>query len=189
MAEEIRDPGRNVPRALALGTIAVIIIYALAQHAVSLRDAGRASWRRSRAACSTSSPSACSARAPATSWVSCRSSAWRPSISAMDVRRTARVLRDGARRLVLRRRCAGASEVSRRRPRRSSRRPCGRAMLVLTGSLDALTNYVGFCHHAVRRHRGDGGVRAARARARTRRARTRRSAIPSRPRSSCSPAC
>jgi basic amino acid/polyamine antiporter, APA family len=29
MAEEIRDPGRNVPRALLMGTIAVIIIYAL----------------------------------------------------------------------------------------------------------------------------------------------------------------
>ena len=29
MAEEIRDPGRNVPRALALGTVAVIAIYLL----------------------------------------------------------------------------------------------------------------------------------------------------------------
>ena len=29
VAEEIRDPGRNVPRALALGTIAVIVIYLL----------------------------------------------------------------------------------------------------------------------------------------------------------------
>ena len=29
MAEEIRDPGRNVPRALLMGTIGVIIIYAL----------------------------------------------------------------------------------------------------------------------------------------------------------------
>jgi basic amino acid/polyamine antiporter, APA family len=29
MAEEIRDPGRNVPRALALGTIAVIAVYLL----------------------------------------------------------------------------------------------------------------------------------------------------------------
>jgi APA family basic amino acid/polyamine antiporter len=29
MAEEIRDPGRNVPRALMLGTVAVIAIYAL----------------------------------------------------------------------------------------------------------------------------------------------------------------
>jgi APA family basic amino acid/polyamine antiporter len=29
VAEEIRDPGRNVPRALALGTIAVVVIYAL----------------------------------------------------------------------------------------------------------------------------------------------------------------
>ena len=29
MAEEIREPGRNVPRALLMGTIAVIIIYAL----------------------------------------------------------------------------------------------------------------------------------------------------------------
>ena len=29
MAEEMRDPGRNVPRALALGTAAVIAIYVL----------------------------------------------------------------------------------------------------------------------------------------------------------------
>jgi APA family basic amino acid/polyamine antiporter len=29
MAEEIRDPGRNVPRSLLIGTIAVIVIYAL----------------------------------------------------------------------------------------------------------------------------------------------------------------
>jgi len=29
MAEEIRDPGRNLPRALLMGTVAVIIIYAL----------------------------------------------------------------------------------------------------------------------------------------------------------------
>ena len=29
IAEEIRDPGRNVPRALALGTAAVIAIYVL----------------------------------------------------------------------------------------------------------------------------------------------------------------
>ncbi len=29
VAEEIRDPGRNVPRALALGTLAVIVIYLL----------------------------------------------------------------------------------------------------------------------------------------------------------------
>jgi APA family basic amino acid/polyamine antiporter len=29
MAEEIRDPGRNVPRALLMGTVGVIIIYAL----------------------------------------------------------------------------------------------------------------------------------------------------------------
>ena len=27
IAEEIRDPGRNVPRAFALGTAAVIVIY------------------------------------------------------------------------------------------------------------------------------------------------------------------
>ena len=29
VAEEIRDPGRNVPKALALGTIAVVVIYML----------------------------------------------------------------------------------------------------------------------------------------------------------------
>src|SRR5690606_4790089 len=29
VAEEIRDPGRNVPKALAIGTLAVIVIYVL----------------------------------------------------------------------------------------------------------------------------------------------------------------
>ena len=50
-----------------------------AQPAVPLRAAGRRSSRRSRAASWTSSPTACSARAPATSWPWSRSSASPPA--------------------------------------------------------------------------------------------------------------
>ena len=46
VAEEIRDPGRNVPIALALGTLAVIAIYlglnALYLYAMPAAGAGRA---------------------------------------------------------------------------------------------------------------------------------------------------
>ena len=41
IAEEVRDPGRNVPRALALGTLAVIAIYILLNAALSLRASRR----------------------------------------------------------------------------------------------------------------------------------------------------
>ena len=46
MAEEIRDPGRNVPRALLLGTIARHHHLRAAEPAVSVRDAGRRACRR-----------------------------------------------------------------------------------------------------------------------------------------------
>ena len=46
VAEEVRDPGRNVPLALGLGTSIVVVLYVAAERAVCLRDAGRARWPR-----------------------------------------------------------------------------------------------------------------------------------------------
>ena len=48
VAEEIRDPGRNLPRALALGTGAVVVHLSAAQRAVSLRAPGRRAGRAQR---------------------------------------------------------------------------------------------------------------------------------------------
>ena len=66
MAEEIRDPGRNVPRALLMGTIGVIIIYALLNllylYAIPVGELAGGQGQRVR----SSSASACSARARAT---------------------------------------------------------------------------------------------------------------------------
>ena len=53
------------------------------------------------------------------------------------------------------------------------------SLLVLSGSADALTNYTGFAIVAVRRHRGDVALRASRRASQMRRVRSRRSAIPS----------
>ena len=50
VAEEVRDPGRNVPLALGLGTAIVVVLYVLAQRALRVRDAGLARWPRCRAA-------------------------------------------------------------------------------------------------------------------------------------------
>ena len=126
VAEEIREPGRNVPRALALGTLAVVAIYVLlnllflyvlpvgelAQVQGSVLDVvadrllgvtrrrrhGRRLDRQHRG-----------------------------EHQRDDVRRAARLLRDGARRPVLPRRRAHPSRAIRRRPRRSSRRRSGAA--------------------------------------------------------------
>ena len=46
VAEEIRNPERFVPRALALGTGAVVLLYVAAEPALRLFDAGDASWPR-----------------------------------------------------------------------------------------------------------------------------------------------
>ncbi len=52
VAEEMRDPGRNVPRALAFGTLAVIAIYLLLNrlfiYVVSRRSAGQGAGQRAR---------------------------------------------------------------------------------------------------------------------------------------------
>ena len=164
MAEEVRDPGRNVPLALALGTAAVIVIYLLINvlylYVMPIGELATGA----RAACSTSSPSGCSARAPATSWASCRSSAWRPSINAWTFagpRVYFAMARDGvffpaAARVHPRYKTPAISIVA---------QAVWATLLILTGSLDALANYVGLRDHAVCRHCRRRRLRAARARA------------------------
>jgi APA family basic amino acid/polyamine antiporter len=71
IAEELRDPGRTVPRAFAIGTGAVILIYVVL-NLLYIYVLPVASWGACRGACWTSSPIGCWARAPATSWASCR---------------------------------------------------------------------------------------------------------------------
>ena len=66
VAEEIRDPGRNLPRSLAIGTLAVIAVYLRHQPAVSVRVFDHRAGGAARAACWTSWPIGCSAPAPAT---------------------------------------------------------------------------------------------------------------------------
>ena len=78
LAEEVRDPGRNVPLALGLGTLGVIAIYLLL-NLLYLYVLPVTSSRRCGAASSTSSPTGFSVRVPETSWASCPSSASRPA--------------------------------------------------------------------------------------------------------------
>ena len=40
MAEEMRDPGRNVPLAMGIGTVAVVLIYLLMNVLYGLRPSG-----------------------------------------------------------------------------------------------------------------------------------------------------
>ena len=143
MAEEIRDPGRNVPRALLMGTIGVIIIYALLNmlylYAMPVGELAAvkgsvfdfigermlgaragdilAHRRRSSAWQPASMPGRSPDRACTTRW----------RATACFFRRPRRCIRS-----------------SRRRTPRSSRRPLWASILILTGSLDALANYVGF---------------------------------------------
>ena len=65
MAEEVRQPGRNLPLALALGTAAVTAIYLLSMCCTSTSSRS-GSWRPSRAACWISPPTGSWGSAPAT---------------------------------------------------------------------------------------------------------------------------
>ena len=132
--------------------------------AVSLRAAGRASWHRCRAACSTSSPIGCSGRAPATSWAWSRSSAsprasarWCSPGRASTTRWRATACSSGAPR--------GSIRASRRRRSSIVAQAVWSGLLVLSGGANALTTYTGFCRHAVRGRCGARAVRAAAARA------------------------
>jgi hypothetical protein len=66
VAEEIRDPGRNLPRSLAIGTFAVIAVYFRDQPALSVcvldHRAGGAKGQRA----GRRSPIGCSVQARAT---------------------------------------------------------------------------------------------------------------------------
>ena len=143
VAEEIHEPGRNVPRALALGTLAVVVIYFLlnllflyvlpvGQLAkvqgsvldVDRRPAARRSRRRHHG--------------------DRLDRQHRGEHQRDDVRGTARLLRDGARRPVLPRRRAGPSASTRRRPLAIVAQAVWSSVLVLSGGANALTTYTGF---------------------------------------------
>ena len=182
IAEEIRDPGRNVPRAFALGTAAVIVIYLLAEPAVSLRVARRRA-RESEGQRARRHRRSAARRARRRHHGRRLDHQPRGEHQRDDIRRAARVLRDGARRRVLRRRGEGASDDSRHRASAIVAQAVWASLLVLSGSADALTNYTGLrscCSPASRCCRCSCCARASR----TRRGPSRRSAIPSRPRSS-----
>ena len=76
VAEEIRDPGRNVPRALALGTLAVVAIYFLL-NLLFLYVLPVGELAKVQGSVLDVIADGCSACAPATSWASSRSSASR----------------------------------------------------------------------------------------------------------------
>ena len=143
VAEEIKDPGRNVPQALGARDAGGHRDLSAVERAVSLRAAGRASSRRSRAACSTSSPIGSSAPAPAMSWALVSIISLAASISAMTFagpRVYYAMARDG---LFVR-------PASRIHPRyRTPAIAIGAqalwsGLLVLSGSATTLTTYTGF---------------------------------------------
>ena len=187
VAEEIRDPGRNVPRALAHRHAGGRRDLPAAERAVPVRAAGRRSSRRCRAACSTWSPTA--ARAARRRHHGRRlDRQHRREHQRDDVRRAARLLRDGARRPVLPARRAASIRASRRRPTSIVAQAVWSGLLVLSGGANALTTYTGFCGRAVRRRSPSLALFVLRRASRTRRGRSRRSAIRSRRRSSRWPA-
>ena len=124
VAEEIRDPGRNLPRSLAIGTLAVIAVYfginLLYLYVFSVTELaalqGQRARRRRRSA-------ARFRRRPRDGHGRDRQPAGQQQ--RHDVCRPARLLRDGARQGVLRRGGEGASHLSARRRLRSSRRRSG----------------------------------------------------------------
>ena len=121
VAEEIRDPGRNVPRALALGHAGGGGDLPAAEHALSVRVAGGRAGRRARQrARRDRRPAARLARRRHHGRRLDRQSAGEHQRDGL--RRAARLLRDGPRRHVLPGGRPRPSHASARRPRRSSRR-------------------------------------------------------------------
>ncbi len=126
VAEEIHDPGRNVPRALALGTLAVVAIYFLLNllflYVLPVGGArpgeGQRARRHRRSAARRQRRQHHGDRVDRQH---------RCEHQRDDVRRPARLLRDGARRAVLQARRARSTRAITRRRRRSSRRRSGAA--------------------------------------------------------------
>ena len=144
VAEEVRSPGRNVPLALGLGTLAVIVDLPRAERALSLRAAGR----RSSAACRGTLDRH---RRRAAVRVHRRQRhrgvhhrQHRREHQRDGARRTARVLRDGARRPVRRACGARPPAIPRAGERASSRRRSGAACSCSPARSSQLVSYTGF---------------------------------------------
>ena len=184
VAEEVRNPGRNVPLALGLGTAAVIVIYvalnALYLHVLRCRRARV----RCRGGCSMSSANACSASA-ANAIAVFTIVSLSASISAMTLagpRVYYAMAQDGlflpaAARVHPRFHTPAAAIVA---------QGLWSAVLVLCGIAVAAGELYGFRRRPLLGRRRGLAVRAAAARTRTRRARSARGVIPGRPRSSSS---
>ena len=190
VAEEIRNPGRNVPIALALGTGAVVAPLPRAQCALSLRAAARRAGRPAE-------PGQGLTDVVAQRLFGGVAGTLLALLTIVSIagehqrhgaRRAARVLRDGARRRVPARRSRACTRASARRRSRLPTQAVWSSILVLVGHARGARQLHRLCRDAVRRRRGHGGVRAALARARRRPGRSARGAIRSRRRSSSWPA-
>ena len=143
MAEEIRDPGRNVPRALLLGTVAVIVIYVLLNVLyLYVMPVGELAAVKG-SVLDVIGERLLGARAGD---IMARRRDHQPGggHQRVDVRRTARLLRDGARRRVLSPRPRSVHPKFKTPHASIVAQAMWASVLILTGSLDALTNYVGF---------------------------------------------
>ena len=142
MAEEIKNPGRNVPLALGLGTIAVIAIYLLLNtlYLYVMPVGELAAVKGSVLDVIAEQPARCSGRQHHGRGLDHQP---RRGHQRLDVRRAAGVLRDGARRRFL----PAAARVHPRYKTPAASiiaQAAWATVLILTGSLDKLTTYVGF---------------------------------------------
>ena len=143
VAEEVRNPGRNVPLALGLGTLTVIVIYvalnALYLHVLGVAALGgiaRPFARRRRRAAVRCDGGECDRRV--------HDRELERQHQRDDAGRAARLLRDGAGRVIPRCGRARAPAISTLRRSPFSRKRCGAIVLVLCGTLSQLVSYTGF---------------------------------------------
>ena len=163
MAEEIQDPGRNVPLALLLGTIAVIAIYALLNglylYAMPVTELAAVKG----SVFDLIGERILGARAGADSG-DCHAGQLVGGHQRVDVRRSAHLLRDGARRRVFSSRRTGASAIQ-----DAARVDRGAGVVDEHPDSDRQSRHAfklrRVCDYAFCGHRRRGGVRAARARA------------------------
>ena len=142
VAEEIRDPGRNLPRSLAIGTLAVIAVY-LGINLLYLYvfSVGELAALKGSVLDVVADRLLGSGAGHVMGLVVDRQPAGRQQRD--DVRGSARLLCDGARRGVLRRRREGASAY--RTPAFAIvAQTMWASLLILTGSGNALITYTGF---------------------------------------------
>ena len=184
MAEEIRDPGRNVPRALFMGTVVVIAVYLLHERALSVRHPDRRAGDASQGsvldvvADRLLGPRAGDIMAVvAILSLAAGINAWTfagPRVYFAMARDNA--FFKSAARVHPKYKTPAASIIA---------QAALAIVLILTGSLDSIANYVGFAITLFAGQRSRRCSSCARAN-RTRRGPSRRSAIRGRRRSSCS---